>query len=96
MRLREPVLSLPQLSLRPGPYFSLITSWPWDGSWPAEMAALGPTPKFGESIAQGYFLVPPVRAKQAGCLIVRKVHAAGVAFPCPKRSAGRGVSRSKG
>lgn len=50
------------------PYFCFLTG---DGSWPEGMAALGPTPEFGESIAHGYFLVSPIRARQAGYLIVR-------------------------
>lgn len=42
--------------------FSLTTSWLWDGSCLAGMAALGPAPEFGESVARGYSLVPPIRA----------------------------------
>lgn len=63
------------------------------------MAALGPTPEFGESIAHGYFLVSPIRARQAGCLIVRKGHTARGGFPCPEVSAGgvgRGVEGPEG
>lgn len=78
------------------PCFSLITSWPWDGSCLAGMAALGPAPEFGESVDRGYFLVLHIRAKQSGYLITRKSPMAVGGFPCPKISAGGGVSRSRG
>lgn len=78
------------------PCFSLITSWPWDGSCLAGMAALGPAPERGKSVACGYFLVSPIRARQSGYPITRKGPMAMGGFPCPNISAGGGVSRSRG
>lgn len=93
MKIQGPALSFPLLSPKAWPCFSLITSWSWDGSCLAGMAALGPAPEFGESVARGYFLVPPIRARQSGYLITGRVPMAVGGIPCPKIRAGGGVSR---